>query len=376
MDVDAFVLRHDLQGYQFATQFLASTDFDVATLKQISRDLGMSPSGRKNELSDQIARAAAEQSSARAAVISRMIGRKKGWASIRAGRVTEFPSLADPQGLVIGRGDERWYGPIVCPVDTEAQWYIRPVFVGHWDMPEHDASPPNECQIRWLCFARMQADVISLHWRGFSFAETARAAMNRAAQFPYWQYVPNLFEEIVKLTDSDVKDIKLHWLVLYCLWDKYRHNPSYLWTDRRIRAESSGVSLNAHAGAVHEIDVGGILHLARTVRSSIQQELQTKHGQGMPDPCTFDEVIMRTLIREFGTLSYEFSLEEGQSVVFRAHSYFGLRPQSNSRDRFPHLKLHTSRRHHLDQMGFLLNHLRESGDGNEDSELGTLRLFQ
>ena len=120
----------------------------------------------------------------------------------------------------------------------------------------------------------------------------------------------------------------------------------------------SDTFLSAHAGAVVEIEVAGIRRLAHTIRRSVEQELNVNHDLELPDPEDFDEVILRTLIREFGTLSYEFSLEnQNGDRLFRTHSYFGMKPNSTSSDTFPHVNVYTTWRDDLGQLRFLLQHL-------------------
>jgi len=188
------------------------------------------------------------------------------------------------------------------------------------------------------------------------------------SQFRYWEHVPELFDEIEGLTSARLESVNLYDLILHRLWDQYRHNPSYQWLDRRIRAESGGVSLSARTGAIVEIEAGGIRRLAYTIRRSIELELNTGYGSGLPEPEAFDEVILRTLIREFGAVSYEFSLEDNAgNKLFRAHSYFGSKPEASSPDSFPHLHVYTMWRDDLGQLGFLLDQLRVGNDSESQS---------
>jgi hypothetical protein len=145
--------------------------------------------------------------------------------------------------------------------------------------------------------------------------------------------------------------------MLHNLWEKYRGDSNYRWIDRRIRAESGGVSLNARAG-VFELDTEGIRGLARTVRKAVERDLVSRYGEDFRDQSVLDEVILRTLMREYGTLSYEFSLEDNQNLIIRTHSYFGLRPQLNSPDCLQHMNVYYSKRDELEQLEFLLSQIR------------------
>lgn len=367
MAVDAFVLRIQAEGVAFATLFLASKDFDMDTLRSIAQELGITVGSKKRgELIDLITariERASPYSTSRL-ILEHLIRRRKEWVSVKLGRVGKTLPCRNIAELALEEGRKEWYGPIVCPHDRpETSWYIRPVFVPHWEIDERDGEP-QRVEIRWLCFARVTTQSISLHWRGFSYSDAGDAAASdnvnfKNSQFPYWEHIPALFDEIEDLTRADVKYAELHNLMLHQLWGEYQANPDYKWTHRRIRAESSGVSLNAHAGSLPEIDAGGILNLATTIRRAIQHELDVNYRIQLPEPAKFDEVVLRTLIREYGALSYEFSLEKDGKQVFRAHTYFGLKENSNSADRFPHLKLFISRRDDLEQLDFITDYLNK-----------------
>jgi hypothetical protein len=187
--------------------------------------------------------------------------------------------------------------------------------------------------------------------------------------------VPRLFSEFEGFVHANITPANLQELVLHVLWEKYRYDSSYKWTDRRIRAEAGGVSLSARAGAVTEINVGGIRHLARTIRASVETELSQKHRQLLPEPDSFDEAILRTLIREFGTLSYEFGIEESSGrPLFGAHAYFGSKPRTSSPDSLPHLNVHISKISEIEQLQFVLDHLAREPNGPR-SQVAQIPLF-
>lgn len=368
MTIDAFVLRIQAEGTAFATLFLASADFDVKTLRLIAKELGITVGSKKQgELIDLITARMDKLNSHSIAelIIRQLIRRRKEWVSLKLGKVSRTPACRDVTELVFEEGHkEEWYGPVTCPYDKpETYWYIKPVFVPHWEINERDGQP-QRVEARWLCFARVTSNSVSLHWRGFSYSdardpESIDKAYLKKPQFPYWEYVPLLFDEIGEITRANVKYAQLHTLMLHQLWSEFQSNPDYNWTHRRIRAEASGVSLNAHAGSLPEIDAGGIMTLATTIRRAIQIELSDSYRIQMPDPNKFDEVILRTLIREYGALSYEFSLEKDGKQIFRAHTYFGLREKSNSPDCFPHMRLIISRCDDLEQVDFITDYLNK-----------------
>ena len=365
MSIDAFVIRYRLEGIPFAQQFLASPDFDIQTLKDICRRLDLPTSGKRTEIIDRITSSEIGWDPRGGAILEGLVLRKRGWVTFKRGQVLSRPTCLNPAELVYSEGREEWYGPIMRPSDNEAHWYIRPVFIPHWETQDGAETVPQQCVIRWLCFARVSEHMVSLHWRGFSFAETPSDSGGHSSQYPYWERATTIFDEIARLTDARVSQPDLHRLVLHALWERYRYDRSCAWVDRRIRAESGGVSLSAHAGAVTELSIGGIRRLANAIRGAIDADFQTQYQTSLPDPGRLEEVVLKSLIREFGTLSYEFSLEIGGEKVFRAHSYFGLKPDSPSPDSFPHLNLFTTWRDDLEQLHFLLAHC-----GAEDDKVG------
>ncbi len=255
MSIDAFVIRYQLEGVPFAQQFLASPDFDAQTLKDICRRLGLPTSGKCTDTIDRIASPDVGWDERAKAVLESWVLRKRGWITFKRGRVLRLPTCLDPAELVYSDGREEWYGPIVRPSDNEAHWYIRPVFIPHWETQDDAGGVPRQCVIRWPCLARVSERVLSLHWRGFSFAEVPDDSGRHNSQYPYWERVTSIFDEITRLTDAKLSQPDLGRLVLHALWERYRYDRSCTWVDRRIRAESGGVSLSAHAGAVTELDL-------------------------------------------------------------------------------------------------------------------------
>lgn len=370
-----FVLRYNNNPTEFAEAFLASTDFEMDMLRQFARRIDLAASGRsKSELINLITRQLRgnyESSPYLPVLIQQLVARPKDAISVKVGRILHFPILANANELVTTAGSENWYGPLNCPGDDQyTRWYIRPQFVEYWDiLPGEEA--PTKLQARWLCFARTTESSLSLHWRGFTYPNGPDGVLNSAKriQFPYWAYIPKFFEEISQLTKANLNYVNLHDLLLHHLWDKFLEDKHYNWTHTRIRAESSGVSLNAHAGVTDaDLNIGGILHLARTVRTAVQKELASK-GYVMPSPEHIDNTILRTLIREYGALSYGFHLSAWGQSIFKAHSYFGLKPNSRSPDSFPHMQVSISEKDALEQLQFILAHAKDvkhSGDSEHN----------
>ncbi|MCP4423423.1 MAG: hypothetical protein GY803_02925 [Chloroflexi bacterium] len=376
MGIDAFVIRDTTEGLEFAETFLKSPDFTNAVLANICKTLGVSSSGNKEWLINNIIQALErEPKYVSQIIIEQLVSRKRKWLAIKMGKVKQNPECADPTELVQKIGEGRWYGPVQSPRDENAQWYIRPVSVRHFEARTRD--DVQRYSIRWLCFARIDSENISIHWEGFSHTDL-EDKVNKNSQNQYWLYIPGLFTELERLTQSEFRQPNLQHLILQKMWNEYKLDKEhYIWDDRRIRAEAGGVSLNARASAKsrrknrteQDIDVEGIKRLARTLRNSIESELEGAYDYKLPNPEDFDEVILRTMIKDFGPLSYEFDLADKEDeLLFNGHIFFGAKPQQGKVDSFPHIRVYITYHDDLQLLDFILKHLEVDDEDNSQSE--------
>ena len=79
--------------------------------------------------------------------------------------------------------------------------------------------------------------------------------------------------------------------------------------------------------------------MAATIRRSIELRLLKKHGYVLPEPESFDDEVLRTIIKKYNPKSYEFNIKslDDNNSISRAHMFFGKRPQAKSQDKFSHL---------------------------------------
>lgn len=361
MQSKPLVLRYDVQGIPFAALFLGSDDFDVDCLKNICKDLNIQSSGKKVDLVRYIENAFTNSNLREIAeniIIPNLIRRNRRWFAFKLGKINihSLPKMKDITEVVFEVGEANtWYGPVLIP-EENASYYINFEFVTHYEIDEKTEKSEFR-QIRWLRFARITGDVVSLHWQGFYAADDADATEHEK-QLRYWEYVPKLFDELKSLLKTNLTDPNLSQFVLDNLWNKYRNKNGHQWEDLRIRAESGGVSLNARSAGTNnsaDIDVKGIAHLARTISLSVSDEMNL----GLPPDGinNLQEVILRTLIRAFGAKSYEFSLVKGGENLIKAHIYFGMKPNFPTADCFPHIHCYTSWKSDREQFAFILDNL-------------------
>lgn len=382
MPIDAFVLRFRGSENEFLKEFLSSKDFDVDSLKSIIKENNLRLGRNRSDYIDSIISFLGEDDKRfYKSIIRNMVGRRREWVAFCTGNIKNIIQCADATEILFSRGEEQWYGPLEHPSDQESFWYVRPVYIKHW---EQDSKGLQEYSVRWLFFARISRGVVSFHWRGFTYNDNNGGAVVKDFrsynnQFPYWEYVPSLIKDFEMVMDSRLDFVQLHELVLYKLWDMYQYDDKYQWRHQRIRAEAGGVALSAHAGysSVFEMnledDSKGIAKLATTIRKAMQKELLNLSSIDLPKPDHFDHVILRTLIREYGALSYEFQLLCDENLLFRAHSYFGSKVHSETADSFPHMRLYISRRSDIEQVDFICEHLKRGDyDGKSKLEQGTM----
>lgn len=375
MSSKPLVVKYDVQGVPFALLFLGADDFDVSTLRNICKDLKINQVGVKNSIIGYIETFLQSDTNYAGVqpILYNLIRRSKKWFTIKLGENTFSKKLNDPINLVYSEGTSEWHGPIVLPEDVNSKWYIKPIFIPHWEFDEI-AKQPIQRAIRWLIYAKVTNEVISFHWQGFTHS-IDEDSTKRESQFPYWNYIPKLIEEFEDLTTNKFEYPNLHQFVLHQLWNHYRIRESYTWTDLRIRAESGGVSLNARsagAGNDLEIDVKGINHLAQTLSLSVLREL--KLTLDITKQRHLQDSILQTIIRQFGAKSYEFSLMHDSEKLLKAHFYFGMKPNFPSPDAFPHINCHTSWKKDQEQLSFIVEQIKNlpKNVNDEPNQLGLI----
>ncbi len=362
-------------GPAFTQAFLSSYDFDVETLKEIARNLGLSVGGAKSDLTYRIAYCDARNLSD--VILQNLVSRSHTAAAFKLVHGYQLPFAAPPAELVSSRGSKQWYGPINQPDEPTATWFIHPLYFLYKERDEDTQEAElRTYTIRWHCFARLEGQFLSLHWHGFTYQNQDTLNPRSRAQFPYWAHIPGMFTTLTELLAAQSTEVKLHSLILETILEQYRRNPAYNWHDDRIRAEAGGVSLNARAGAyghakaangstqvvqANPTDLSGITYLAITIRTAIERKL-LGYGIPLPEPTEFDDEILITLIKKFGSQSYELRLDDAEGEeLFNAHCYFGTKPTSRTPDAFPHLQFkNTSKVSDVQQLTFLLSHFDET----------------
>jgi hypothetical protein len=354
MSVNAFVDNGFPPGTDFCIRFLSSPEFNITTLRGLAAS---APSHEKKEaIALRIAHALERGELTADKVLLTYVKQPRTWLSLKQGYCTRTPELAPSALLLREFGEEGWYGPINNSTDLR-KWYIRTYKIRDYVRRGiGEASQLDLRYIRWSVIAEVSDDYVALSWDGFTFTQITDDRLDPPAQFPFWIHIPNFFDELAEHFQGQWEYPNLHQLVLHHMWNKYLNKSlgdfHYKWQHRRIRAEAAGVALNAHSAGVSEINVMGLQALSRKLAESALE------AQGFSDDVEkishVENALLRTLIKEWGTKSYEFSLDreriskeaetedlenKAQSKkLFRAHCYFGLKPNSTTQDSLQHLR--------------------------------------
>ncbi|MCB2167589.1 MAG: hypothetical protein KQI78_08010 [Deltaproteobacteria bacterium] len=152
------------------------------------------------------------------------------------------------------------------------------------------------------------------------------------------------------------------------MWDKYIPDSNYTWSHLAVRAEASGVALSARSSGIQQINVSGLLSLSNKIAESVVSDIeeamrpQEKLRNRLRRRYLIERAentIIKTLIKDWGTKSYEFRLQTEDENLFRAHSYFGLKPHGNTQDCFPHFKAYRESGGAYKAIEFLLNEMED-----------------
>ena len=372
MSPNAFVDNNFPSGIDFCIQFLSSPEFNKLTLRKLAPSA--SSKEKKHDLALRVAHALEQSQLTPNQVLLEYVTQPRRWLSLKQGQCEKTPNLQSPAQLLWEFGEQGWYGPIRDSTNLR-KWYIHiskiPDYVPRGSGEANQVEQP---YIRWSVIAEVSHNYVALHWENFTFTEITEAHADQAVQFPFWRdiHIPKLFDELADYLQGDWVYPNLHRLVLHDMWNKYLDNFHYRWRHLRIRAEADGVALNARSSGVTEVDVRGLQALAQKLAESAVERL------GRPDDVEqishVENALLRTLIKEWGTKSYEFSLDRKPNLIeassqdtdnkpklenlFKAHCYFGLK-QDSTQDSLQHLKCHSG--YYGGSTGVLKFLLRELG---------------
>ncbi|MDZ8034998.1 hypothetical protein [Nostoc sp. DedSLP04] len=366
MSVNAFVDHGFPPGQEFCVKVLSSPEFTVETLGIISSQTSRL---KKAELAVDIANGLEKGKLTSDEILLAYVKQSRRWLSLKLGTCVRTPNLNSSASLLQEFGQDGWYGPIYEPNQPKKKWYIRTYrIVDYVRRGSGTASQLDERYIRWSVIAEVDKDYLALSWDGFTYSSTADEHIEQRTQFPFWNHIPGFFDELANHCQAQWTHPNLHQLVLHDMWDKYLNKSingvCYKWKHLRIRAEASGLFINAHSSGIQEIDVRGLQALSQKLAHSVLNILGLSGEQEKISNA--EDAILFTLIKDWGTKSYEFELdrelipneiktgilianeieteiltEVKLKQIIKAHCYFGLKPNSKTQDSLQHLKCYS-----------------------------------
>lgn len=263
------------------------------------------------------------------------------WLSLKMGQLpANLPNLDDPLELLSTMGDEKWYGPLRSD-DSNTCFMFRPHVFKYHAKESPSAGAPGGEVARWLVIAELHEDHIALMWDGFSVRNAVGGVSQ--TQFPYWKNIPVMFDELEQIIGGHWENPPLFDLILTNLWEDFYENPQASWKHLRIRAESSGVILNASSGTgmASDVDIKGLSALTHALAVAAAKRMQIRAPSEIKN---VEQALTRVLIHNWGTLSYEFEMRADEFIseilgadALRLHCYFGNRLPGFGVDSLQHI---------------------------------------
>lgn len=359
MNIKAFIDPGFSHPLDFSIHLLRSCEFLSQTLNKFA-----SYGSDKESMASSVASNLNNGSIRSEDILLEYFKQPRQWFSYKIGKYSTIPKLDNPKILLNEFGQEKWYGPIFCD-DYDSYFYIRTYRFAHYS--ESDSGDNNddenqiiEDKIRWSIIAKVAQTNISFYWNGFSTNQQTR--INSHSQFPFWRYIPKAIMELETKIKGKYDYPLVNKIVLNHMWNKYIGSSEYTWRHLAVRAEASGVNLCARSKGIKEISVEGLLALAKKIAKSVCSDLFLKVNLNTIEKVNLlsiaENSVLKTLIHEWGTKSYEFSLDCDSKKIFKAHCYFGLKPDSKTQDCFPHFKSFQSYGGPYNALDFLLTESR------------------
>lgn len=277
------------------------------------------------------------------------------WLSFKLGSYEETPNQKNASFLLKELGDAGWYGPIYDELDNSTYYIHVKRIAEPLSYDENKNEVTKSRHYRWSVVAKITKSYVALSWYGFGYRENLDKRMN---QFPFWKYVPKIFDELQEITKASWEHPDLYNLTLEKLWHKYledvNFSDSYNWGHIRIKAESSGVALNAKTSlkGSSEMSLKGLVALADALSKSAIKSLSAQEivdfnadsGKEIFALEALKNCFLKTLIKDWGAMAYEFSLDRldddkmKKEKIFRAYCNFGVRKDLDTEDGLQHLK--------------------------------------
>lgn len=313
------------EGEEFCKQLLCASDFSTALLHHFAAD--GSKSLRKEKLAAHVAaRIDSGDVDANDFVLA-YCEQPRTWLCVRFGsKAPSWPRKHTAIDLLTRREKKTsaivWYGPFGS---GNKRWYVAAQNVKHYvDLGDEGFKP---YPMRWQVVAQVTDDHVSLHWNNASTRE--KESIQTPVQFPYWHYLDDIFAELRSMLHGewDAEEPNLSDVILHAAFDRYVDSDEYDWHHKAVRSAYESVALNASGsgatGTREERAASGLQNLTRELATTAAKAI----GRGKDNEAIdkIDRALLRKILREWGTKSYEFILHDGgeDAPLARMRVYFG-----------------------------------------------------
>lgn len=348
MNIKAFIDHGYDNPHTFCLRFLQSPDFLATTISNFATS-GTNKDSKSISVADGILAGSINKKE----VLLALCKQPRLWFTYKKGEYTHIPKLKKPSNLFTEFGKPGWYGPIYCE-NEKVNYYIK-TFKFNYYTSDSDGKT-QAAPIRWLLIGKIDKEHISFYWNGFSTNHEDR--IESSLQFAFWNYIPDAIEGLEKELEREYEYENIHKLILRVIWDDYSQDPDYTWRHLAVRAEASGVNLNARSKGVKDINVKGLLSLANRISAQLIKDILPASVVEKDKDILLkaQNSVLRTLIHKWGTKSYEFSINNTNEKLFKSHCFFGLKTHSKTQDKFPHFKCFSEYGGTEKTFEFLLDH--------------------
>ncbi len=305
-------------GEQFCKNLLNTGDFAQGLLsKFLPRG---KKGGKKEELAVELAPLLMSGEVDADAFLLEYCKQPRMWLCVRRGtKASGWKQLGKAIDFLSSRkkgSDITWYGPFGS--DEAERWYIAARNVETYSVAGNTVDTH---WIRWTVIAQVTPTFVALHWNNFMNRPDKNPAEG-FKQFPYYRRIPEIFrdleEELVGAWETH--EPNLADVVLHGSFDRYGDREDYTWKHKRIRASYNTVALNATGGTSNDDDdedaraeraATGLQILTTALATTAVEAL----GQHPSNLAKVERALLRHILHEWGTKSYEFILDRKSSAT-------------------------------------------------------------
>lgn len=313
------------EGEDFCKHLLQASDFSTSLLRSFAAD--GSKSLKKDELAAHVASRIENLEVTAEDLVLAYCQQPRQWLCVRFGtKAASWPRKRTAIDLLtkMEKGTELvWYGPFGTGAE---RWYVAAQNVKHHVDIGDDVFKP--FPMRWQVAVQVTPTFAALHW--FNASTREKQSMQHTSQFAYWHYLNDIFADLRTMLhgDWDAEEPNLAEVILHSAFDRYVDNDSgdYRWIHKAVRSNYESVALNASGstgGTKEERAASGLTILTQELAETAAQAVGLQKDEKAVTK--IERALLRKILRQWGTKSYEFILNAGAGGdgIARMRIYFG-----------------------------------------------------